>query len=57
MGGNSCTEYSLRKRCPYSKLFWSVFSRIWTECGEIRGRDVSKIYDGPVTYIRRDAPL
>ena len=26
---------SLRKKCPYSKLFWSVFSRIWTEYGEI----------------------
>ena len=22
------TEYSLRKKCPYSKLFWSVFTRI-----------------------------
>ena len=26
---------SLRKKCPYSDLFWSVFSRIWTEYGEI----------------------
>ena len=26
---------SLRKKCPYSKLFWSVFTRIWTEYGEI----------------------
>ena len=26
---------SLRKICPYSELFWSVFSRIWTEYGEI----------------------
>ena len=25
----------LRKKCPYSELFWSVFSRIWTEYGEI----------------------
>ena len=25
----------LRKKCPYSKLFWSAFSRIWTECREI----------------------
>ena len=23
---------SLRKKCPYSKLFWSIFSRIWTKC-------------------------
>ena len=24
------------KKCPYSELFWSVFSRIQTEYGEIR---------------------
>ena len=24
---------SLRERCPYSELFWSVFSRIWIEYG------------------------
>ena len=23
------------KKCPYSELFWSIFSRIWTEYGEI----------------------
>ena len=23
----------MRKKCPYSELFWSVFSRIWTEYG------------------------
>ena len=23
----------LRKNCPYSDFFWSVFSRIWTEYG------------------------
>ena len=28
--------YALRKKCPYSELFWSVFSHIWTESGEIR---------------------
>ena len=27
---------SLRKKCPYSELFWSVFSHIRTEYGEIR---------------------
>ena len=27
---------SLRKKCPYSELFWSVFSGIRTEYGEIR---------------------
>ena len=26
---------ALRKKCPYSELFWSVFSRIRTEYGEI----------------------
>ena len=24
----------LRKKCPYSELFWSVFSHIWTEMRE-----------------------
>ena len=27
---------TLCQKCLYSKLFWSVFSRIWTEYGEIR---------------------
>ena len=27
---------TLRKKCPYSELFRSAFSRIWTEYGEIR---------------------
>ena len=26
----------LRKKCPYSELFWSAFTRIRTECGKIR---------------------
>ena len=30
-------NYSLRGKCPYSELFWPVFSRIWTKYGEIRG--------------------
>ena len=25
----------LREKCPYSELFWSLFSRIRTECGKI----------------------
>ena len=29
-------KYTLRKKYPYSELFWSVFSRIRTEYGEIR---------------------
>ena len=28
--------FSLRKKSPYLKLFWSVFSRIRTEYGEIQ---------------------
>ena len=28
-------ELSLRKKCSYSELFWSAFSRIRTEYGEI----------------------
>ena len=27
---------TLRKKCPYSELFWSVFSHIQTELGEMR---------------------
>ena len=26
---------TLRQKCPYSELFWSVFSRMWTEYGDI----------------------
>ena len=26
---------SLREKGPYPELFWSIFSRIWTESGEI----------------------
>ena len=28
-------KYTLRKKCPNSKLFWSAFSRVRTEYGEI----------------------
>ena len=27
---------SLRKKCPYSEIFWSVFCRIWTEYGGLQ---------------------
>ena len=27
---------SMREKCPYSELFWTVFSRIQTEYGEVR---------------------
>ena len=29
-------SHALHKKCPYSGLFWSSFSCIWTEYGEIR---------------------
>ena len=28
-------ERPLRKTCPYLELFWSTFSRIWTQYGGI----------------------
>ena len=28
-------ELALHEKCPYSEFFWSVFSRILTECGKI----------------------
>ena len=30
------THYTKSRKCPYSELFWSVFSRLWNEYGEIR---------------------
>ena len=35
LSGNSIWN-SLREKCPHSEFFWSVFSRIWIEYGEIR---------------------
>ena len=29
---------TLREKCPYSQLFWSVFSRIQFECAKVRTR-------------------
>ena len=34
--GDSTACNTLRKKCSYLELFWSVFSRIWTEYGEIQ---------------------
>ena len=34
----SFQDLSLRERCSYSEFFWSVFSHIWTEYGEISVR-------------------
>ena len=33
---------TLREKCPYSELFWSVFPRIWTEYGEIQNTNQNK---------------
>ena len=33
---NIMKRQTLRKKFPYSELFWSVYSRIRTEYGEIR---------------------
>ena len=33
---NEKRRATLRKKCPYSELFWSVFSCIWTEYGRTR---------------------
>ena len=33
---NQYLQWTLRKKCPYSELFWSVISRIRTDYGEIR---------------------
>ena len=29
---------SQREKCPYSEFFWSIFSYIWTEYGQIQTR-------------------
>ena len=26
----------LHEKCPYLEFFWSAFSLIWIECGEVR---------------------
>ena len=33
-----CVKSALRKKCPYSDLFWSTFSRIQSEWGKMRTR-------------------
>ena len=35
MDSSLSKRIALRKKCPYSELFWSAFSRIRTEYGEI----------------------
>ena len=36
-------ENPLREKFPYSEFFWSVYSRIWTEYGEIRSISVYSV--------------
>ena len=31
-------KWKLRKKCLYSEFFWSVFSRIWTECRDLQSK-------------------
>ena len=33
---------ALRKKCPYSELFWFAFSRIRSEYGEILGYPINE---------------
>ena len=50
---------SLRKKCPYSELLGSVFSRILTEYGEVRSispysvqmREITKEYRNRITNL------
>ena len=44
---------TLREKCPYSELFWSVFSRIRPEYGEIQfkcGKMQTKITQNADTF-------
>ena len=34
--GMMLEKYELRENCPYSQFFWSVFSRIRTEYGDLQ---------------------
>ena len=40
---------SLREKCPYSELFWSVFSCFRTEYGEIFGKAARIVF--PPTFL------
>ena len=60
---NSHITQSLREKCPYSKFFWSVFFRIWTEygvslliqfkCGKIQTRKTPNADTFPAVNISR----
>ena len=60
---------ALRKKCPYSELFWSAFSRIQTGCGEIwsinfiKKEFLAKVFSGEFyeisknTFFYRTSPV
>ena len=35
--------YALRKNCPYSEFFWSIFSRISTEYGDLPSKSSNSV--------------
>ena len=45
--GEKMKSWPLREKCLFSELFWSVFSRIWTEYGEIRSISLNAGNNGP----------
>ena len=34
---------SQNKKCPYSEYFWSTFSRIWTEYGDLQSKSPNSV--------------
>ena len=36
-------QKKLRKNCPYSEFFWSVFSRVRTECKDLRSKSPYRV--------------
>ena len=44
---------SLHKMCPYSEIFWSVFSRIRTEYGEIRSTSPYSVWRRENTHQKK----
>ena len=43
-------DHTLREKCPHSEFFWSVFSRIQTEDGDIRSASPYSIWMQENTY-------
>ena len=46
-------KQSLREKCPDMEFFWSVFSRIWTEYGEVWSiqSECGKIWPEKIPYV------